>query len=391
MKIERRWRVLAALSLARVGMGYQFQSVAATAPLLSDSLGFDAAQIGWLVGLYLLPGIAFALPGGMLGARFGDKRMVLIGLALMMAGGLGFAFSGDIVEASFARATMGVGGVVLTVLLVKMVTDWFAGKELVLAMSILINTWPIGIGIALLTQGALAQSVSWPAAFVATAAMAALGMASVFFGYTPAPGAPVAQQVDLRALARQEWILLGATSLPWVFYNAAYVLSVSFLPIYFVDSGLSIVSAGGLTAINTILIIVSVQAGGLLVQRFGHADGIVYCSLAGWALATIGVMTSSAPLPWIIASGLIGGLPAGVLVSLPGEVLRAESRSTGMGIFYTMYYTGVAVVPPIAGAIAVRTASSAAPIWMAVACVATTAGAFSMVRWLQKSAAAQRR
>jgi len=372
-------------------MGYQFQSVAATAPLLSDSLGFDAAQIGWLVGLYLLPGIAFALPGGMLGARFGDKRMVLIGLALMMAGGLGFAFSGDIVEASFARATMGVGGVVLTVLLVKMVTDWFAGKELVLAMSILINTWPIGIGIALLTQGALAQSVSWPAAFVATAAMAALGMASVFFGYTPAPGAPVAQQVDLRALARQEWILLGATSLPWVFYNAAYVLSVSFLPIYFVDSGLSIVSAGGLTAINTILIIVSVQAGGLLVQRFGHADGIVYCSLAGWALATIGVMTSSAPLPWIIASGLIGGLPAGVLVSLPGQVLRAESRSTGMGIFYTMYYTGVAVAPPLAGAIAVQTASSAAPIWMAIACAATSAGAFSMVRWLQKSAAAQRR
>jgi len=391
MKIEQRWRVLAALSLARVGMGYQFQSVAATAPLLSDSLGFDAAQIGWLVGLYLLPGIAFALPGGMLGARFGDKRMVLIGLALMMAGGLGFAFSGDIVEASFARATMGVGGVVLTVLLVKMVTDWFAGKELVLAMSILINTWPIGIGIALLTQGALAQSVSWPAAFVATAAMAALGMASVFFGYTPAPGAPVAQQVDLRALARQEWILLGATSLPWVFYNAAYVLSVSFLPIYFVDSGLSIVSAGGLTAINTILIIVSVQAGGLLVQRFGHADGIVYCSLAGWALATIGVMTSSAPLPWIIASGLIGGLPAGVLVSLPGQVLRAESRSTGMGIFYTMYYTGVAVAPPLAGAIAVQTASSAAPIWMAIACAATSAGAFSMVRWLQKSAAAQRR
>jgi MFS family permease len=391
MKIEQRWRVLAALSLARVGMGYQFQSVAATAPLLSDSLGFDAAQIGWLVGLYLLPGIAFALPGGMLGARFGDKRMVLIGLALMMAGGLGFAFSGDIVEASFARATMGVGGVVLTVLLVKMVTDWFAGKELVLAMSILINTWPIGIGIALLTQGALAQSVSWSAAFVATAAMAALGMASVFFGYTPAPGAPVAQKVDLRAFARQEWILLGATSLPWMLYNAAYVLSVSFLPIYFVDSGLSIVSAGGITAINTILIIVSVQAGGFLVQRFGHADGIVYCSLAGWALATIGMMTSSAPLPWIIASGLIGGLPAGVLVSLPGEVLRAESRSTGMGIFYTMYYTGVAVVPPIAGAIAVRTASSAAPIWMAVACVATTAGAFSMVRWLQKSAAGQRR
>lgn len=390
MKIEQRWRVLAALSLSRVGIGFQFQTLAATAPVLSDTLGFDSAQIGWLVGLYLLPGIAFALPGGMLGARFGDKRVALIGLALMIAGGLGFALAGDIVEASVARAAMGIGAVVLSVLLVKMVTDWFAGKELVLAMSILINTWPIGIGLALLTQGALAQGVSWQAAFVATAAMAALGMASVFIGYKPAPGAPAVQKVDMRGLSRQEWTLLGASSLAWTIYNAAYVLVVAFLPIYFVQTGMSLVSAGAITALNTILVIVSVQAGGLLLQRFGHADALVYASLGAWALTTVGIMTSSAPLPWIVASGLIGGLPAGVLVSLPGEFLRAESRATGMGIFYTIFYIGMAIAPPVAGALAVRTASSAAPIWMAVACAAAGAGAFAVARWLQKSALARK-
>src|SRR6185503_16228959 len=79
-RMANRWGILAALSFARVGMGFQFQTVAATAPLLSDRLGFDRAQIGWLIGLYLLPGVLVALPGGMLGARFGDKRMALIGL-----------------------------------------------------------------------------------------------------------------------------------------------------------------------------------------------------------------------------------------------------------------------------------------------------------------------
>ena len=387
MKIAQRWRVLAALSLARVGIGYQFQTVAATAPLLSGSLGFDSAQIGWLVGLYLLPGIAFALPGGMLGARFGDKRVALIGLALMIAGGLGFAMAGDILAASVARATMGIGAVVLSVLLVKMVTDWFAGKELVLAMSILINTWPVGIGLALLTQGALAQGVSWQAAYVATAALAALGMASVYFGYRPAPAAPAAQKVDLRGLARHEWILLGATSLTWTLYNAAYVLIVAFLPLYFVHTGMSLVSAGGITALNTILLIVSVQVGGFLVQRFGHADALVYCSLAAWLLATIGIMTTPLPLPWIVAAGLVGGLPAGVLISLPGEILRAQSRATGMGVFYTVFYVGMAIAPPVAGAIAVYTESGAAPIWLAVACAATCAGAFAVARPLQKAAA----
>jgi MFS family permease len=391
MGVERRWRVLAALALARVSMGFQFQTVAATAPLLADRLGFDQAQIGWLVGLYLLPGIAFALPGGMLGARFGDKRMVLSGLTLMIGGGLGFALASDIVEASVARAVMGVGAVMLNVLLTKMVTDWFAHKELALAMSILVNTWPIGIGFALLTQGALAQSVSWQAAFVATAAMAALGMVSVFFGYTPLPGAPIAQKVDLRRFARQEWILIGATSMPWMLYNAGYVLIVAFLPIYLLHSGLSLVAAGGFTAINTILTIASVQAGGLLVQRYGHASLIVYGGLAGWGLATIGLVTSTAPLPWLIAAGLLAGLPAGVLVSLPGEVLHAESRSTGLGIFLTMTYFGMAIAPLIAGVIALRTESSAAPVWMAAVCLAAAAGAFAIARGLQKSPPAPRR
>jgi MFS family permease len=390
MKIEQRWRVLAALCVARVALGFQFQTVAATAPVLGERLGFDNAQIGWLVGLYLLPGIALALPGGMLGARFGDKRVALIGLALMVAGGLGFAMSGGIVGASVARAVMGVGAVVLTVLLVKMVTDWFAGKELVLAMSILINTWPVGIGLALLAQGALAQAVSWQAAFIATAALAALGLLSVLLGYRPAPGAPAAQRVELRGLSRREWNLLGATSLAWASYNAGFVLLVAFLPIYFVDQGMSIVSAGSITALNTILVIVSVQAGGVFVQRLGHADAVVYAGFAGTALAAIGILTTSLPLPWIVLSGLAGGLPAAVLVSLPGEFLRPESRSTGMGIFYMGFYIGMAVAPPVAGAIAVRTASSAAPIWMAVACIGVTAAAFALTRLLQGSTRARK-
>lgn len=137
---------------------------------------------------------------------------------------------------------------------------------------------------------------------------------------------------------------------------------------------------------DTILVIVSVQAGGILVQRYGHADLLVNSSLAVLALTTIGLLSSSTPLPWVIASGLIAGLPAGVLSSLPGEVLRAELRSTGMGVFLTLLYAGQAFGPPIAGAIAVRTGSSAAPIWMATACVLAAALAFAAARQQQRLA-----
>lgn len=382
----KRWRVLAALSVARISMGFQFQTVPATAPLLSDSLGIDQAQIGWLVGLYLLPGIVFALPGGMLGARFGDKRMVLLGLALMALGGAGFALAGNMQQAVIARSVMGVGAVVLNVLLVKMVTDWFDGKEMVLAMSILMNAWPIGIGLALVTQGALAQSVSWQAAFAATAVLSVLGMLSVSLGYQPAPGAPAAQRVDLRTFSPREWLVIVIHSLPWMLYNAAYVVAVAFLPAFFVQAGMSLAAAGGFTAINTVLAIISVQAGGLFVQRYGYATPVVYLSLAGMALSLAGLVNASAPLPWIIAAGLCGGVPAGVLVSLPGAVIPAASRAAGMGVFYVIFYAGMAFAPPLAGLLALSSGSSAAPVWLAIACIVLCAATYCAAQRLQKPA-----
>ena len=42
-----------------------------------------AADVGLLIGLYLSPGLAIALPGSAIGKFFGDKRAVLAGLALM--------------------------------------------------------------------------------------------------------------------------------------------------------------------------------------------------------------------------------------------------------------------------------------------------------------------
>src|SRR5262245_54347838 len=81
-----RWTALAVLTVARTAMGFQFQSVGAVSPLLIDQLHISNVDLGWLVGLFSLPGIFFSLPGGLFGTRFGDRRVVLTGLALMAAG-----------------------------------------------------------------------------------------------------------------------------------------------------------------------------------------------------------------------------------------------------------------------------------------------------------------
>src|ERR1700716_392824 len=108
-----RWFMLALIFVARVSLGLQFQSIAPVASFLVADLALSYSQLGLLIGLYLLPGTVIALPGGMLGQRFGNRRVALWGLALMVIGGLVTASSHFLWPASAGRILSGAGGVLL--------------------------------------------------------------------------------------------------------------------------------------------------------------------------------------------------------------------------------------------------------------------------------------
>jgi len=371
--MSSRWRCLAALTLARAAMGFQFQSIAAVAPLIGPELGIDKTQLGWLIGLYLLPGVAFALPGALLGRRFGDKRLVLVGLALMGIGGAWLTVAESFAAANAARFTSGIGAVILNVLMTKMVTDLFAGRERLLAMSVLINSWPIGIGISLAVVGPLGELAGWRWGVASSALFATIGLAVVATLYRPTAAGgssaavpPAASGIGIGVLTRLEWSLLAIGSLPWLLYNAAYQIVLSFLPSFLVGNGLGIAHAGWLVAVNTVMFVVSVQAGGFLLERSARPEWLCHATIVAWCATLLFIAAGSAPLPWLVLGGLLGGIPAAALVSAPGEFLRPESRGAGMGVFYTVYYLGCAVLPTLAGALYDASGGKAA-LWMAAA------------------------
>ncbi|UCE32700.1 MAG: MFS transporter [Burkholderiales bacterium] len=377
------WRMLAVLSLARMAMGLQYQSIAPVAPLLSADLGLDQAAIGWLIGMYLLPGVALALPGGLLGARLGDKRVVLIGLAAMTLGAALMA-SGDARLLTAGRLISGVGAAFYNVLAAKMVADWFSGKELVLAMSILINAWPVGITLALLVLGALGEASSWQAAFGLTAALAACALLLVAATYRQAPAATAAGAVRLRALGARTWRLLLVGSLPWMLFNAAFAVSVGFLPTLLVGRGMSVPAAGSLVSLGTFTVIVSVQLGGMIVHRFGNPGLLTVVGNLGWIGATLGILYSDQIVLSVLLMGLLSGLPAAVVVSLPGQFLAPSERNAGMGLFYTIYYIGNATLPGLAGLAADTSGDVAAAIWVAVLLIAATVATYLWFRLLDR-------
>lgn len=358
------------LTLARVAMGFQFQAVGATSTFVQARYGIDLAGIGVLVGIYLLPGIVLALPSGVLGARFGDRRVAAAGLLLMAAGGVACVFAPDATSFAAARGVAGVGAVAFNVLVTKMVADWFAGRGLVLAMSIAINAWPIGIGLALLVLGPLAAASGLIAALALVAFSCLLAWLLLVAGYAPPPAAVApggAARPGLRALDAREWRLLGLSGAAWASYNAMYAGLASFLPAWLIERGAGVAQAGALAALNTILIVVAVPVGGVLVHRTGRPLAVLTAGLVGGSIALAALLHGGPTTPLLVLAGFLYGLAAGIIAALPGQFLRADSRAVGMGVFMTLYYAGLGVLPASMGWVAARTGTAAAALWLALA------------------------
>ena len=81
----------------------------------------------------------------------------------MALGGALTATAGDLATATLGRVISGAGAVILNVLLTSMVAEWFARDRLVTAMAILVTSWPLGIGIALVSGPLIAAAMGWAA------------------------------------------------------------------------------------------------------------------------------------------------------------------------------------------------------------------------------------
>jgi predicted MFS family arabinose efflux permease len=347
-----RWYVLGVLFLSRTAMGFQFQSVASSAASLAHALGIDYTEIGTLIGLYTLPGIVIALPGGMLDRRLGDRQICVGGLALMIAGALLFAFGASYAAGFAGRLVSGTGAVLFNLVLTKMVTDWFAGREIVTAMGVILASWPFGIALALVTQPPLAAHLGWQAVMDVTAAFCAVAALLVVAFYREPPHAAAARPAPASAAATLLWrdmVPVSLAGVMWGVFNVGLVIFFSFTPGLLVEHGLTPAGAGALVSLGLWVSMVSLPPGGWLAERSGYPQASIIVFSIATAIVLLLLVYGSAPAVLCALMGLTIGPPAGAIMALPAAILPPARRALGLGVFYTAYYGVMAVGPAMAG------------------------------------------
>jgi len=347
----RRWIVLAILFAARAATGFQFQSIGSAANSLTQDWGLSYAQIGMLLGAYLLPGVVVAFPAGLLGQHVRDKTLGMVGLALMVISGVVLISSEGFAVALAARIFGGVGATVVILVATKLVTDWFDSREIVLAMSLLQMSWPFGAMIALPIQTYLAQSMGWPAV-MASAAILTLAVLCAF-AFIPQARSQVREAVAaggsrLPAAALMPVLVAGTI---WGAMNLACVLFFTYAPLLLVAQGSMPTVAATLTSLAIWLTILAIPSGGYLVHRSGRPiAAIVACGLiAASALASF--VAGVYPVISCLLFGVAIGPLSGAILSLPAMVLDPRDRSIGFGLFYTCFYMLMAIGPSAAGSL----------------------------------------
>jgi len=375
--------MLGVIFLTRLSMGIQFQSIASVAPLLTGDLRISYGQVGWLIGLFMLPGAVISYPGGMLGRRFGERRLVLLGLALMSLGGFATAASHSFSLTALGRVASGTGGVLLNVMLTKMVADWFAGRELATAMSVMLTSWPMGIGVALATLGSLASATSWRVAVHVTVLFTAVAFVLMLTLYRDPPGRETAAAVGA-ALRPRELRLAILAGLVWGIFNAAYIVFLSFTPGFLVSRGLAVGTAGAVTSLAIWVTLASVPVGGLLADRMRHPDRLTVVGSLLAMGAIVALPYSGMPALWCFLVGVLAGAPPGPVMTLLPKALPSAALATGLGVYYTVFYAAMTVAPGLAGMLRDHTASAAAPITFAGISIAAPILALAAFRRLER-------
>ena len=359
-------------------MGFQFQSIGSVSDQMSDGLGLSYTEIGTLIGFFILPGLVLSFPAGWMGRWMPDHRSTMLGLAFMAAGGIAAASASGFYGIAAGRLLMGVGFVICSVYFTKMVVDWFSGRELATALSILVISWPGGIALSQLTHGWMADAHGWPVAIGSTTLVCLISIALILFVYRPpesmqTDGGPPAVEWGLK---RKEWWLIGLSAVCWGVFNAGYIVFLSFAAQSLVSDSRSILAATALVSIASWTAMAAIPSGGIVSDRFGRPDLVVYTAMGLGIVSMITLPVAGLAIPSVIIFGAFGIMPAGVLVAMTGRAVAPERRAFGMGVYYIGYFFFCTVSPIIAGWLFDQTGDARDPLLFAMALFAATAATY---------------
>lgn len=175
----RRWWALGAVSLAVLTVGLDSTVLSVALPTLAKALHASESDLQWFSSGYLLVLAAAMLPAGLLGDRFGRKKVMLIALGLFGVGSVACAYSTSAAEFLAARMLVGLAGAGVIVMAITALTVLFSKEERPKAIGIWAAANFLALPIGPILGGWLLTNYWWGWVFLINVPVVLIGVVAV--------------------------------------------------------------------------------------------------------------------------------------------------------------------------------------------------------------------
>lgn len=333
-------------------------------PLYILELGHGAAFAAAVIGLRGIGVLLFDVPAGVLVARFGDKPVLVGGLASILTGTVLLAATTHPWLLMLAALLLGLGFSAWTLGRQSYVADTCATHEIGRAIAVMAGLQRAGMFVGPVAGGVLAGYAGYPVTFLVGAAIAlTAGILVLIFAenVTPTAGQD-AGFGGTAAVLRSHGRIFATAGVAAFSLQLMRATREVLVPLFGASVGLSVTQIGLIYSLSSAVDMSLFYPVGIWVDRHGRKWNAVSSTLS-FAIAL-------ALLPWVagyysllavaLLLGIANGLGTGIVMIMGADISReTEHRGQFLGVWRLIGDAGMSVAPLATGAL-VNIASLAA-------------------------------
>ena len=313
--MNRKWWALGALSAAVLAVSLDGTILSVALPTLAGALHASESDLQWFQSGYLLVLAAAMLPAGLLGDRFGRRRVMVGSLLMFGLGSIACAYSGSPGAFIAARVLLGLAGAGIIVMALSALTVLFTKEERPKAVGVWAAANFVALPIGPILGGWLLSHYWWGWVFLINVPVVLIGIA-----------ATLALIPESRAPERPGLDPVG------VLASTAGLVAVTY--------GLIKAGEDGWGSVTAVLLIV---AGALVIAAFFGWERVLSRRAGGQPLVDLSLFRS-ASYTWGVILAAVGVLALiGVLFTMP-QYFQGVRGTNAMG-------SGLRLLPMVGGLI----------------------------------------
>src|SRR6266567_2770575 len=175
----RKWWALLALALAVLVVGLDLTVLNLALPTLAADLHASTSDLQWFIDAYTLVLAAVLLPAGLMGDRYGRRKVLLVSIALFGVASIACAYSGSAGALIAARAVLGLGAAAIFPLSLSVLPVLFTPDERPKAIAGVTAAVFISYPVGPILGGWLLDNFWWGSVFLINVPVIALALIAV--------------------------------------------------------------------------------------------------------------------------------------------------------------------------------------------------------------------